>query len=201
MQGAYRVSIHSAGKTIRYTRCIYPYSSIPQSATEILNTQQDFKEKMMHQMAYATHLNGEVNEEASTIVFFDGVCNLCNGVVRWLIDHDPHQRLHFAPLQGSTYAALCGALHGQTSTIVVPRDALASVAVYSRGRLWFRSAAMLEIIVVLGGWWRCLLVFGLIPVPLRDAIYELIARHRYRWFGRRQTCVISVPSAEARFLP
>lgn len=132
--------------------------------------------------------------DGKTIIFFDGVCNLCNGAVNWLIDHDPQQHLLFAPLQGTTFASI-------NENTAVPHD-LSTIVLWNKERLLTHSKAVLHILIELGGIWRLAARVGLIvPVFLRDALYGLVARNRYQWFGKQEQCRLPTPELAARFLP
>ena len=132
--------------------------------------------------------------DGETIIFFDGVCNLCNGAVNWLIDHDPRQHLLFAPLQGTTFASI-------NENTAVPHD-LSTIVLWNKERLLTHSKAVLHILIELGGIWRLAARVGLIvPVFLRDALYGLVARNRYQWFGKQEQCRLPTPELAARFLP
>jgi predicted DCC family thiol-disulfide oxidoreductase YuxK len=125
------------------------------------------------------------------IVLFDGVCNLCNAIVRFVVARDPHAHFQFAPLTSDTAGR---ALQG------VPPPGPETVVLVEDGRLYTRSDAALRIARRLTFPWP--LAYGLIVVPkgLRDWLYDLVARHRYRWFGRRDSCPIPSPSIRDRFL-
>lgn len=128
------------------------------------------------------------------IVFFDGICNLCNGSVQWLLRHDHKAQLLFAPLQSS---------RGEEARKAVSADKEItpdSLLLYDRGHYYQRSDAVIGILSLLGGRWRIpAYLLRLIPRTLRDAVYQLIARYRYIWFGRRQQCMIPKPEWKARF--
>ena len=125
------------------------------------------------------------------ILFFDGVCNLCNGVVDLLVRHDSQGKLMFASLQGKT---------AQEYLPEAQRSNLESVVLYDQGQFYVRSAAVRRVLVHLGGPWKLLLGFYILPEFILDFIYKWIAYHRYDLFGKKETC--RVPSAEerARFL-
>jgi predicted DCC family thiol-disulfide oxidoreductase YuxK len=131
--------------------------------------------------------------EEPPIVLFDGVCNLCNGSVQFLLKRDPEGRFRFAALQSDAGRRLM-AEHG------LDVDALSSVLLIEGGRVWQESSAALRIASHLPGAWKLLRVFAVVPRPLRDAVYRWIARNRYRWFGRTETCWLPTPELEARFL-
>lgn len=127
------------------------------------------------------------------ILLFDGVCNLCNGSVQFILKRDPQARFRFASLQSEVGRSLMSE-HG------LDPDALSSVVVVEDGRVWQESSAALRITRHLPGLWKLLRVFLVIPRPLRDAVYRLIARNRYRWFGKSETCWLPTPDLKARFL-
>ncbi|MCS7067669.1 MAG: thiol-disulfide oxidoreductase DCC family protein [Meiothermus sp.] len=132
--------------------------------------------------------------EAPIIVLFDGVCNLCNGVVRFIVRHDPEGRFRFAAQQSAVGQALLEQYGVPAS------EALAdSVVVIEGGRAYLESDAALVIVRHLKGygWLRAL---RHLPKPLRDGLYRLIARHRYRIFGRQASCPVPTPELRERFL-
>jgi predicted DCC family thiol-disulfide oxidoreductase YuxK len=126
------------------------------------------------------------------VAFFDGVCNLCNGTVNFLIDHDRRALLRFAPLQGNAFTALA-ADHPELRGID-------SFVLRQDGRVHVRSSAAVRILMALGGPWRLAGALLAIPRPLRDLLYDFVARHRYRWFGKSETCRVPTPELRARFL-
>ncbi len=130
---------------------------------------------------------------AERIVLFDGVCNLCNDTVRFVMARDPRGRFAFAPLQSGAGRALV-AKHG------LPADRLDTVVLLQDGRAFERSDAALRIAAGLGGAWPVLGALRLVPRRLRDTIYDWIARNRYRWFGRRAECAVPTPDQRHRFL-
>ncbi|MDO7877174.1 thiol-disulfide oxidoreductase DCC family protein [Hymenobacter sp. ASUV-10] len=128
-------------------------------------------------------------------ILFDGVCNLCNGFVQFVIRHDRQRRFHFAALQSEAARALL-ARHGQP----LPAPEPDSVVLVENGRVYTHSEAILHIAAGLGGWWRALALGRVLPRPLRDAAYRWVARHRYQWFGRQNSCMLPTPDLKARFL-
>ena len=132
-----------------------------------------------------------------TVVLFDGVCNLCNGLVQFIVRHDPAGRFRFAALQSAVGQALLAA-HGLPS-LAAGHDP-DSVMLVSGGRVYSHSAAVLGIARELGWPWRLAVVSGLVPRTWRDALYRYVARHRYRWFGRQESCMLPTPALQQRFL-
>ena len=126
------------------------------------------------------------------IVFFDGVCGLCNHSVNWLLARDPEHRLRFAPLQGPTATAMISSdLRDRLDTLVFVRDETT----------YIRTAAVSRILMTLGGRWQVLgAMLWLIPYPLRDLGYRLVSRFRYRMFGKHDACRLPTPAERAVFL-
>lgn len=134
----------------------------------------------------------EASQPAS-IIFFDGECLLCNGFVDLMLAIDRVGIFAMAPLQGQTAQALLPPL---------PKAAEDwSMYYLEHGTLYSQSDAALAVMARLGGLWSILSWGRIIPRPLRNRLYRLIARNRYRWFGRRATCRMPNPQEQARFLP
>ncbi|ANJ72798.1 thiol-disulfide oxidoreductase DCC family protein [Ralstonia insidiosa] len=127
------------------------------------------------------------------IVVYDAHCLLCSGFTQFLLRHDRQGVLRFASMQGATgrqLLAQAGVDPDDVDTVLFVRD----------GHAWRESAAVLRILHVLGWPWRLAWIGWLMPVPLRDALYRCVARNRYRWFGRSDTCILPPPGAAQRFL-
>jgi predicted DCC family thiol-disulfide oxidoreductase YuxK len=127
------------------------------------------------------------------IVVFDGVCVFCSRSVKFILDRDPGQRYQFAPMQSASGRALLER-HG-----LDPEDPISMLLVDGR-RAWKDSDAVLRIATRLGGAWRLAAVLRLVPRFLRDRLYRYFARNRYRWFGRRETCIAPTAATRERFL-
>jgi predicted DCC family thiol-disulfide oxidoreductase YuxK len=127
------------------------------------------------------------------IVLFDGVCNLCNASVGFIVDRDRRGYFSFAALQSEIGRRLLGR-HGQ------PAGTIDSVVLLEGGRLYTRSQAALRIARRLDGAWPLLFALSILPVSLTDAAYSWVARNRYRWFGRTEACRVPTPALRARFL-
>lgn len=128
-----------------------------------------------------------------SVVYFDGLCHLCDGFVRFVLARDRRRRFRFAPLQGETARRR---LEGRFTG-----DAPGSVVLEEPRRFRIRSDAALAILTGLGGSWRLAGALRIIPRPLRDAMYDYVARKRFAWYGRRDTCRIPTPEEAERFLP
>jgi predicted DCC family thiol-disulfide oxidoreductase YuxK len=124
-------------------------------------------------------------------IYFDGVCNLCNGTVNFVIDRDRTGSLRFSSLQSDSGRRLLGLL-GQGERSEAPD----SILFVENGRVYDRSTAALRIARHLSGWWPLLGVLLLLPVTLRDRAYRWVASKRYRWFGKLDAC--RAPSQERR---
>ena len=130
---------------------------------------------------------------AETIVLFDGVCNLCNGSVQFLLRRDRQRRFRFAALQSAAGRALLEQYGLSTQT-------LETIVVLEGGQARVRSDAALHLARRLPWPWPVLVAFTILPRPLRDALYDFVARHRYRWFGRTESCMLPTPDVADRFL-
>lgn len=135
----------------------------------------------------------------TSVVFYDGVCGLCNGLVRFLLTRDRHARLRFAPLQGTLARTALGP-HGydpsdlDTVYVIADRDTPSE-------RVLAKSAAILHALDSLGGGWRGLARAGsIVPVALADAVYDAVATRRYRTFGKLESCPLPPPEWRTRFI-
>ena len=128
------------------------------------------------------------------IILFDGVCNLCNGAVQFVIHRDPHGRFRFAALQSDAAKALV------EKTWRGPSPLPDSIVYVQDGVAHVRSDAAIRIARDLGFPWSLLAIFTIVPRSLRDAVYDLVARRRLAWFGARDACMVPTPELRARFL-
>ena len=127
------------------------------------------------------------------ILLFDGICNLCNRLVQFVIKRDLKAKFRFAALQSKTGQALC--LHmklpmGDFNSIVYIRD----------GKCLFKSSAILHVLYDLGGVWKLFYAFIIMPSFIRDFVYTIVAKTRYKVFGKRETCMIPSSEIKNRFL-
>lgn len=129
----------------------------------------------------------------SGIILFDGICNLCNGIVQFIIRHDPEGKFKFAALQSEIGNSLL-------TQAGLPENGLETIVYFSGDKHYIRSAAALCILKDLGGFWKLAYVLIIIPVPIRDFVYKGIAKSRYKVFGRRETCMVPAPDLLQRFI-
>ena len=140
-----------------------------------------------------SHMTSAQTDSADTdVVFFDGVCNLCNGAVDFIIERDSEGGFRFSSLQ-SDYAQ-------RTLPASDVVGELNSIVLSENGKLYRRSTAALRIARKLKGLWPMMYVFIVVPPPIRDLVYRLIATYRYSWFGRSESCRIPTPELQARFI-
>ena len=140
----------------------------------------------------------------SAVVLFDGVCNFCDASVNFVIEHDREGYFKFAPLQSDVGEKLA-AEHGIASATVEHRpdaglDPIDSVILIEDGKAYTHSTGALRIARRLPAPWSWLYAFIIVPKPIRDFFYRLFARYRYRFFGRKDECMIPTPEVRARFL-
>jgi predicted DCC family thiol-disulfide oxidoreductase YuxK len=127
------------------------------------------------------------------LILFDGVCNWCNAWVDFTIARDPQGSFKFGTLQSAT---------GQQALtdLRLPTDDFETFLLLEQGRSFTKSTAALRILRQLSGLWPLLYIGIVIPRPLRDAIYDYVARRRYRWMGKADTCRVPTPAEHDRFV-
>jgi predicted DCC family thiol-disulfide oxidoreductase YuxK len=131
--------------------------------------------------------------ENNHIVLFDGVCNLCNGMVKFIIKRDKESKFKFASLQSDAGQTLLRKFNLPTDTF--------HYFIYIKGDTYFiKSSAGLHVLKELGGIWKVFYVFIIVPSFIRDAVYQLISRNRYKLFGRSESCMIPTADVKERFL-
>ncbi|EOR21765.1 thiol-disulfide oxidoreductase DCC [Niallia nealsonii AAU1] len=125
------------------------------------------------------------------IVLFDGVCNLCNKSVQFIIKRDPHNQFFFASLQSEMGKSLLEKHHlSEVDSVVLIKDDM----------YYIESDAALEICRHLSSGWKLLAILKGIPSFIRDPLYRFVARNRYRWFGKQDSCMLPTEEMEKRFL-
>lgn len=128
------------------------------------------------------------------IILFDGVCNLCNGAVQFIISHDKKDIFRFVALQSELGIGIC-------NYIGVDQNKIDSIILYQPGvAYYYKSSAVLEIGKDLGGIYSLALIFKIFPEKFRNYIYDYIAKNRYKWYGKKESCMIPTPELKAKFL-
>jgi predicted DCC family thiol-disulfide oxidoreductase YuxK len=130
--------------------------------------------------------------DSDKIVLFDGVCNFCATSVQFIIRHDKTNSLKFASLQS--------VLGQELLTKYNMSKDLEGVVFIENNKAYFKSAAAFKIVRYFGGFWQILNIFSVLPLFLTDFGYDIIAKNRYRWFGKKDSCMIPSPEIRSRFL-
>ena len=128
-----------------------------------------------------------------SIILFDGVCNLCNTAVQFVIRRDHTNHFLFASLQSQEGKKILAENN-------LPENEMSSFILFENGNVYDRSTAVLKVVRKLKGWWRFLYSFIMVPKFIRDGIYRVISKNRYQWFGKKNECMIPTPELRARFL-
>ncbi|MBD0284903.1 MAG: thiol-disulfide oxidoreductase DCC family protein [Flavisolibacter sp.] len=132
-------------------------------------------------------------DTTNPIILFDGVCNFCNGMVLFIIKQDKQKVFRFAALQSEAGQRLL-------KTYQLPRNDFDSFLLIENGKVYRSSTAGLRLYNKLPWYWMWMQVFWIVPKIFRDAVYDFIARNRYKWFGKKETCMIPTPDVRSRFL-
>jgi predicted DCC family thiol-disulfide oxidoreductase YuxK len=127
------------------------------------------------------------------IVLFDGVCNLCNGAVKFIIRHDKKKVFLFASLQSAAGKKILAQYN-------LPPDELNSFILIEKEKAYTRSTGALMVAKKLSGLWPVLYSYIIIPAFIRDSIYNWIGINRYKWFGKKEECMLPTAELRARFL-
>ncbi len=133
-------------------------------------------------------------EDYKKIILFDGICNLCNSAVQFIIKRDKNDEFRFATLQGEIGQQLINERNIDTSK-------LDSIILIEPGIAYYsKSTAALEISQSFGGFWKMAYVLKLIPKQLLNIVYDWVARNRYGWFGKKEECMVPNPELKGKFL-
>lgn len=127
------------------------------------------------------------------VILFDGYCNLCSGTVQFVLKHDRKAKFRFASLQ-SEYGKSVLQKHQ------LPTESFDTFVLVEDDKIHFKSTAALRVVKSLSGMWPLLYVFIIVPRFIRDAVYGFVARNRYKWFGKRDSCWLPKPEWKERFL-
>lgn len=131
--------------------------------------------------------------EHQPILVFDGVCNLCTTSIQKIIKIDKNNKFRFASLQSDAGKEILLHFSGYNSKID-------SVFLVYNDKLHSKSSAVIRVFKIVGGIYRFALIFWIIPKPLRDVLYDFIAKNRYKWFGKRDKCMIPNKDLKHKFL-
>ncbi len=132
-------------------------------------------------------------EIQSPVILFDGVCNLCNAAVIFFIERDKKNVFRFASLQSAFGQSVLQKFHLSANTFN-------SFILFKNGKVYTKSTAALLVAKELSGGWPLLYAFIIVPRFIRDAVYNLIARNRYKWFGKKKECWIPSPALQSKFI-
>jgi len=128
------------------------------------------------------------------IILFDGVCNLCNSAVQFIIKHDKKDVFRFVALQSNLGKVIC-------NYIGIDQKATDSIILYEPGiAYYYKSQAALQIASELGSFYSLLAIFKVLPKKISDIFYDYIAKNRYKWYGKKEHCMIPSPELKAKFL-
>jgi predicted DCC family thiol-disulfide oxidoreductase YuxK len=133
-----------------------------------------------------------VGEIMGAIILFDGICNLCNHSVQFIIKRDPAGYFKFASLQSETGKRLLKQ-YGVSNQID-------SIIVIENKKVYIKSSAALQICTKLTGFWKFFIILRLLPSVFRDFFYDKVAKNRYKWFGKRDSCILPTTELKKRFL-
>jgi predicted DCC family thiol-disulfide oxidoreductase YuxK len=134
------------------------------------------------------------------ILFFDGVCNLCNGAVDFIIRHDQSESIRFAAIQSETGQILLKKAGFYADKAPFSEKEMNTLIFLKDGKTFIKSDAALEIAKIIGGGWQILRFGKILPRFFRDGIYDFIARNRYRFFGKKETCRLPTPAERGRLI-
>jgi predicted DCC family thiol-disulfide oxidoreductase YuxK len=126
------------------------------------------------------------------VILFDGVCNFCDASVQFILKRDKKEAFYFASLQSE-------AGQGLLEKHSVPEN-VDSMILVEDDKVYYKSSAALRISRHLDGAWKLLYVFMIVPAPIRNVVYDLIAKNRYKWFGQKESCMLPPPAVRKRFL-
>ena len=127
------------------------------------------------------------------LLFFDGVCNLCNSSVQYVIKHDKTQKFKFASLQSDAAKEIL-------LQYKIKKTDLDSIILIHNDKLFDKSSAILRLLKILGGFHSLAYIFIIIPKSIRDVLYDYVARNRYKWYGKKDSCMIPTDELKNRFL-
>jgi predicted DCC family thiol-disulfide oxidoreductase YuxK len=134
-----------------------------------------------------------MDTSSNPVILFDGVCNYCNSMVNFVLRQDKKQSIRFATLQSPIAQTLL-------EQYGLPKDDFDSFVFIENNQAYLQSTAALKVMHHLPWYWKWTKAFWIVPRFARDRVYNFIARHRYRWFGKKESCMIPTPEIRNRFL-
>lgn len=134
----------------------------------------------------------EITNNTNPVILFDGVCNLCNSTVLFVIKHDPKKLFRFASIQGDYGQQILKQFH-------LPPNSLGSFILLDKNQIYTKSTGALKVAKKLSGAWPIVYSFIIVPSFIRNAVYDFIAKNRYKWFGKKESCAIPSPELKALF--
>mgnify|MGYP000439312768 CR=1 FL=1 len=127
------------------------------------------------------------------IILFDGVCNVCNGYVQFVIERDPKGYFQFASLQSEAGQALLQEYN-------LPTDTMDTIVLIDEGKAYTHSSVPLRVAGKLSGAWKLGKGLLIVPPSVRNAVYRFVAKNRYKWFGKQESCMLPTPAIRQRFI-
>jgi predicted DCC family thiol-disulfide oxidoreductase YuxK len=127
------------------------------------------------------------------VILFDGICNLCNDFVQFVVRHDKKNKFRFGSLQSDAAKKLLEPFH-------FPLEELKTIVLVEDGKIYLRSRAVLRIASQLDGAWKLTVILYIFPSFISDAFYNLISKFRYKFFGKRDSCMVPTPELKSRFI-
>lgn len=134
-----------------------------------------------------------MNPFGNSVILFDGICNLCNSAVNFIIKRDANNIFKFASIQSETGQSLI-------NKFKINLMGIDSVILIEGNYYYIKSTAFIKIIKKLNGLWKIFYMFIIIPRPIRDFFYDILAKNRYKWFGKRDECMVPTVEMKDRFL-
>jgi predicted DCC family thiol-disulfide oxidoreductase YuxK len=129
----------------------------------------------------------------SPVILFDGICNFCSGMVNFIIRQDKHKKFRFAALQSEAGQKLL-------KEYKLPAEKFESFILIDKGKVYKSSTAGLRLYNQLPWYWKWTQLFWVFPAFIRNGVYNFIAKHRYKWFGKKDSCMVPGPDVRSRFL-
>jgi len=134
-----------------------------------------------------------IKKDQKTIILFDGICNLCNGSVQFILKRDKNEKFLFASLQSDASKNILLQYN-------VKKITLDSIIIIEDGQVYDKSTAVLKISRHLNWPWTMFSIALHLPLSIRDSVYDFVGRNRYKWFGKKDSCTMMIPEYKNRFI-